>query len=148
MDGAAIRSRLTDGLVTILAVWAILIGTGMAFGRWQPHIVTALVSFMACAALLFAWGRWTAPGRRMPLPVYLLAGLLYILLTVVLALAVPIGAVDVALWLSAGFAIGFQVAGGPDAPLEYYLLPMVLNLFGPILVMGLLRNLARRDGDA
>jgi hypothetical protein len=139
-------SKLRDALITIPAVWMILIGTGYAFSWLQPGIIGALLSLVTYTALLFAWGHWTDPGRRSGLSIYLLAGLLYLALMMALLFNVHPDLIGTAISLfGAGLAIGFQLVGGPDAPGEYYFLPMLFNLFGPILVMGLLRHLALRD---
>jgi hypothetical protein len=146
MDATALRARLRDALVTIPAVWTILIGTGFTFSWLQPGMIGALLSLVTYTGLLFAWGQWTGPGRRTVVGVYLLAGLLYLALMTALLFTVHPDLIGQALSLfGAGLAIGFQMAGGPDTPGEYYFIPMLFNLFGPILVMGLMRHLARRD---
>jgi hypothetical protein len=144
MDGETLGSKVRDALVTIPAIWVILILAGLSGAKLQPGLPGAALSLAVCVGLLFAWGHWTGPGRRTALPVYLLAGLLYPALAVAFVLALPtelsMGALD---WVAAGMAVGFQPASGPDAPGEFYLLPIALNLFGPILAMGLLRHWAR-----
>ena len=146
MDAAPLKARLRDALVTIPAVWVILIGTGFAFSWLQPGMIGALLSLVTYTGLLFAWGQWTGPGRSTVIGVYLLAGLLYLALMMALLFSVHPDLIGDALSLfGAGLAIGFLPAGGADTPGEYYFIPMLFNLFGPILVMGLMRHLARRD---
>lgn len=145
MEARGLASMIRDGLVTILAVWAILILTGMAFARWQPALPAAILSFTVCTGLLFAWARWAGPGHRTPLPVFMLAGFLYILLTVTLALSLPTAATDATLWVAAGFSIGFQPGHNGHPSVETFIVPMLLNLFGPIVTMGLLRGIVRGD---
>ena len=146
MEARGLGSVFRDWLVTILAVWAILIGTGIAVARWQPHLLAALLSFTVCVALLLAWARWTAPGRRTPLPVYMLAGLLYLILTTAIALVAPPElATGSLLWLAAGYSIGFQPEPAVHPTVENFIAPLLLNLFGPIVIMGLLRGIMRGD---
>ncbi len=146
MDAEERPSRLVAALLTIIAVWAILIGTGMAFARWQPHLLAALLSFAVCVALLFAWARWTAPGRRTPVPVFMLSGLLYLILIGVIALAVPPELATGPLnWLAAGLTIGFHPDFAIHPTVQNFIAPLLLNLFGPIVVMGLLRGIVRGD---
>lgn len=139
-------SKLKDALITMLAVWLCLIAAGLAGARWQPGPVGAVISITVCVGLLYAWGQWSGPGRRTALLIYLLAGLLYPVLTIVALLALPtalvMGQLD---WFAAGMAVGYQPHGGADTSLEFYIVPMVLNLIGPILAMGTLR--AWRRGD-
>jgi hypothetical protein len=139
-------SKLGDALVTIPAVWLILILAGLSGGWLQPSIGGAMVSVGVCIGLLFAWGRWTGPGRRTVLGVYLLAGLLYFILVLALVLSTHPDLIGDGISLfSAGLGIGFMPTGGPDMPGEYYFFPLLLNLFGPILAMGALRIWARGD---
>jgi hypothetical protein len=143
MEGEERPSKLGDALLTIPAVWLILILAGLSCARLQPAAIGAMLSVAACVVLLFIYGHWTGPGRRTAFPVYLLAGLLYPILSTLLVLSVSPGAFDSLQWLTAGMVIGYQPGGGPDAPFEYYLVPMLVNLFGPILAMGALRQWAR-----
>lgn len=145
MNGETFGLKLRDALLTIPAVWLILILAGMSGARLQPSLAGAALSVAVCVGLLLAWGHWAGPGRRTALPVYLLAGLLYPILSMALLLSVPTQATESVQWLFAGMALGYQPGGGPDTPLEYSIIPMLLNLFGPILLMGLLRSLVRRD---
>jgi hypothetical protein len=139
-------AKLRDALVTIPVVWVILILAGLS-GAWlQPSLGGAALSIVVCIGLLFVWGQWTGPGRRTILGVYLLAGLLYpvMLLALFFSVASPsiLGPYE---WLGAGFSIGVQARGGADTPFEFYIVPMMLNLFAPILVMGTLRAWLRGD---
>lgn len=146
MDEQERPSKLRDALVTILGVWGILIATGLIFTRLQPSPIAATASLAACVGLLYSWSRWLGPGRRTHLAIYLLAGVLYLVLVTVLMLSVPSEwATGPLLWLGAGLTIGFQPQGGPHTPLEFYIIPFLFNLFGPILVMGFLRLLSNRD---
>lgn len=146
MDERTWPSKLLDALATLLAVWLCLIIAGLTGARLQPGMLGAALSLAVCIGLLSAWGCWTGPGRRTPLFVYLIAGLFYPVLTTALILIVP---TELALgplsWIVAGMAVGFQSGGGPDAPAQIYIVPMVMNLFGPILAMGLLRHWVRAD---
>jgi hypothetical protein len=147
MDEAHRPTPVRDALVTILGVWAALILAAFAGLRLQPGLAGATVSVGVFLILLFAWGHWTGPGRRTHLGVYLAAGLLYWVLCTTLFLLAPATLMDGPLsWLAVGTTIGYQYAGGPHAPLGYYIVPMVLNLFGPILIMGLLRRWLRLRG--
>jgi hypothetical protein len=139
-------SKLRSALVTIFAVWVILILAGLSGAGLQPSIGGGTISIAVCIGLLFAWGQWTAPGRRTILGVYLLAGLLYpvMLLTLLFTASSPSDLRPYA-WLGAGLNVGFQPHGGADTPFEFYVVPMVLNLIGPILVMGTLRAWLRGD---
>ena len=145
MDEETLGSKVRDALFTVPVVWLILILAGMAGARLQPSLGGAALSVSVCVGLLLAWAHWTGPGRRTAFPVYLLAGLLYPILTMALLLSVPTQASESVHWLFAGMTIGWQVEGGPDAPFEYYLVPLVLNLFGPILLVGLIRSWLRGD---
>lgn len=115
----------------------------MSCARLQPGMAGAILSAAVCVILLFAYAHWSGPGRRTAFPYYLLAGLLYPILATLLLLGIPTEMFDSVQWLTAGMAIGFQPEGGPETPPGYYVLPMVANLFGPILVMGLIRSLTR-----
>jgi hypothetical protein len=139
-------SKLADALTTIPVVWLSLIVAGLSGGWLQPSIAGALVSVVVCIGLLFAWGNWTGPGRRTTLPIFLLAGLLYLALAMALLLSAhPELYTEATTWLCAGLTVGFMPSGGADTPLEYYIFPMLLNLFGPIVVMGTLRAWMRGD---
>ena len=137
------RSKLRDALVTIPAVWLILILAGASCVRLQPSAAGAVLSIAVCIILLFSYAHWSGPGRRTPFPVYLLAGLLYPILSALLLLTIPTGWYDSVDWLTAGMVIGYQLEGAPETPPGHYILPMLGNLFGPILVVGLLRGLVR-----
>lgn len=143
MEARGLASMLMDGLVTILAVWLSFILAGLACDWLQPSLAGAALSVALCVGLLFAYARWTGPGRRTVLPVYLLGSLLYPLASVTLMIVLPptlvLGPLQ---WLSAGLVVGLQPGGGPDAPGEIYVLPMLLNLFVPVLIMSLLRHWA------
>lgn len=146
MEEHALGSRLRDALLTMPVVWAILILAGLS-GAWlQPSLGGASLSIIVCVGLLFAWGQWTGPGRRTILGIYLLAGLLYpVMLLALLFSASSPTVLRPYEWLGAGFSIGFQVRGGADTPFEFYIVPMMLNLFVPILAMGTLRAWLRGD---
>ena len=141
--GDAGISKLRDALITIPAVWMILILAGLSCARLQPAITGAVLSAAVCVILLFAYAHWSGPGRRTAFPVFLLAGLLYPILSTLLLLGIPTEMFDSVQWLTAGMAIGWQPEGGPETAPGYYILPMLLNLFGPILAMGLIRSLTR-----
>ena len=145
MDEEKRPSALRDALLTILAVWAALILAGFAGVRLQPSIAGASVSLAVYLVLLFAWGLWAAPGRRTHLAVHLLAGLLYWLLCIALFLAMPTAMMMGSLqWISVGTTVGYLPEGNMHN-LGSYLVPMMLNQFGPIVLMGLLRGWMRGD---
>ena len=143
MDANGWRAKLRDALLTVPAVWLCLILAGLSAVRLQPGTFGTILSVAVCVILLFAWGHWTGPGRRTAFPVYLLAGLLYPILTTLLLLTVSTEAFDSVQWLTAGMVVGYQPGGGPETPPGYYVLPMLVNLFGPILFMGALRQAVR-----
>ena len=143
MDEPTWRSKLRDALVTIPAVWLILILAGLSCANLQPGTAGAILSVAICIVLLFSYAHWSGPGQRTAFPVYLLAGLLYPILSTLLLLSIPTGLFDSVDWLSAGMVIGYQPEGGPETPPGYYVLPMVANLFGPIVAVGVLRTWAR-----
>lgn len=144
MDEPIWRSRLRDALATISTVWLILILAGI-FARMQPGTAGAILSLAVYIILLSTYAIWSGPGRRTAFPVYLLAGLLYPILTVVLLLGVSDDTLGSLQWLTAGMDLGYQPVPEPHTPVEAFLVPMILNLFGPILIVGGLRVLVGRD---
>jgi len=148
MDRESFGSKLRAALLTILAVWAALILAGLAGLRLQPSMAGALISLAVYLALLVAWGVYSRAGRRIGLAVYLLAMLLYWLASTALFILMPVSMMTGWLdWLGVGMTVGLQSSGGPDTPGMFYLVPMVANLFGPILIMAVLRHWARPAGD-
>ncbi len=140
MDAGERPSRLVAALLTIPAVWVALIVAGLAGLRLQPSLAGAALSLVVYLVLLFSWGQWTGPGRRTYLAVYLLAAFLYWLSCVVLFIAMPAAMMTGWLdWFGAGMVVGFQPYPNPHTPVETFLIPMVINIFAPIIIMGALR---------
>ncbi len=136
-------------MLTVPMVWAALVLAGLAGLRLQPSVAGATVSLAIYLILLLAWGQWTASGRRTYLAVYLLAAFLYWLACTALFIAMPAvmmtGPLD---WFGAGMVVGFQPYPNPHTPVETFLIPMVGNMFAPIIVMGALRPLLDRNRAA
>jgi hypothetical protein len=149
MDAEGRPSRLAAALLTVPVVWAALILAGLAGLRLQPGVAGAMLSLAIYLALLFAWGQWTGRGRRTYLAVYLLAAFLYWITCVALLIAMPVAMMTGWLdWFGAGMIVGFQPDPNPHTPVETFLIPLVGNIFAPIIVMGALRPLLdRRSAD-
>ncbi|HYD14215.1 MAG TPA: hypothetical protein VEC11_15325 [Allosphingosinicella sp.] len=140
MDAEESPPRLAAALLTIPVVWAALILAGLAGLRLQPSMAGAGLSLLVYLILLFGWGQWTERGRRTYLAVYLLAAFLYWLACVALFIAMPAAMMTGWLdWFGAGMVVGFQPYPNPHTPVETYLIPMVINMFAPIIIMGALR---------
>ena len=145
MAEGALASRLKDGLITIGAIWLILtlaalpcllLGVGTLAG--------ALVSLAAYLALLGVYALRTGPGQRSAFPAFFAGAVSYPAYLIAIWMAVEtIGRteflVDAALLLSNGVAIGFQVEGGADTPMLFYLGPWTLNFLIPIILVLMLR---------
>jgi hypothetical protein len=140
MEGRGLRAKLTDGLITIGAVWLALTAGGIIAGPLHGRPVAApVLSLLLYFALLAAFARWTGPGRR-SVGAYLLAGFLYPIAWVTLLITL-IGVLPHSFFdnggdlILAGFNVGYQFQGGADTPFEAYLPLMWLDIFVPIVAV-------------
>jgi hypothetical protein len=130
-------------------VWLIIIGAGIVGMALPQSLTGSALSLSVYGSLLFVFFRFTAIGRRAGLITCLAAGLLYI--PACFALFILSGGwmvpADATLpWLdllTSGGSIGFMPEANAHQPLETLLIPVVLNLLGPIIVVGTLRAWAR-----
>ena len=144
MDANGWGSKLRDALLTVPAVWLCFILAGFSVVRLQPGTIGTILSVAICVVLLFAWGYWTGPGRRTALPVFLLASLLYPIFCTAVLLTLPLDLTMGPLqWLGVGMLVGYQPGGGADTPIEFYIIPMLVNMLIPIAFMGVLREQVR-----
>lgn len=152
MDEYAAHSHLRDRVTTIAAVWLALAVAGMSIAWLSDSLPAAAISLGVYILLLALYAFVTGPGRRTPLPAYLIGGILYPVMAVALLLLLvslepPEPVFDIISMIGAGLNVGFGPSAGPDAPIEFYLPYWALNLLVPIIIVVGARNLiGRRSG--
>ena len=147
--------KVADGLITIGAVWLALTLAGI------PTLIPVEISPVAMATmtlvlyslLLAGYAFGFGPGQRSRFPAFAIGGFLYPAYFVVLLIELERFRSserfsEALMSLGAGIAVGFQVRGGPDAPVEFYLLPWLANFLIPIVIVlagrAMLRERAER----
>jgi hypothetical protein len=138
MYSAKRHLHLGYGLTTFAAVWLAMAVAEMTMRVVHPGLGSAAASLLVYAALIAAYARWTESGRRST-AAYLLAGCFPPFVCSVLLVAllqVPSSSFEnggAIAWTGVG--VGFQPHGGPDMPIEGYLIPMWLNLLVPMVAI-------------
>ena len=150
MDRDGARSKLRDLLMTCGAVWLALAIAGISIGWLRASMLATAISFTVYVLLLGLFSFGTGPGRRAPLSVYLIAGILYpivaiALLIMLVSLEPPEPFLELISFAGAGLRVGFEPVGGPDTPIEFYLPLWTLNLLGPIVILIVARDLLERS---
>ena len=136
--------------MTCGAVWLALAIAGISIGWLRASLLATAISFTVYVLLLGLYSFGTGPGRRAPLSVYLIAGILYpvvaiALLILLVSLETPDAVLNLFSIAGAGLRVGFEQAGGPDTPLEFYVPLWGLNLLAPIVIVIGARDLSDRS---